>query len=299
MGKHEIGLALRLLSLGGRGEERPALLLEDKLALDLSRLDPRIFSSWRQILAAGRLEEVRAALAQGAWPAVALVDPAAAGWAPPIPDPGKVICLGRNYQAHADEQGVAAPEAPLLFPKVASALVGHGAPILLPDPEIEDRVDYEAELAVVIGRRARRVSEAEAMACVAGYTILNDVTGRRTQRAEKQWLRAKGFDSFGPCGPWIVTPEAVPDPHALAIECRVNGELRQSSDTGRMIFRIPFLIAYLSRTMTLEPGDIISTGTPGGVGEHRDPPVFLAPGDVVSCSIEGIGTLANPVLAAD
>lgn len=158
-------------------------------------------------------------------------------------------------------------------------------------------MDYEAELAVVIGRRARRVSEAEAMACVAGYTIMNDVSGRRTQRAEKQWLRAKGFDSFGPCGPWIVTADGIPDPHALAIECRVNGELRQASDTGQMIFRIPFLISYLSQTMTLEPGDIISTGTPAGVGEYRQPPVYLQAGDVVSCRIEGIGTLENTVRA--
>jgi 2-keto-4-pentenoate hydratase/2-oxohepta-3-ene-1,7-dioic acid hydratase in catechol pathway len=135
------------------------------------------------------------------------------------------------------------------------------------------------------------------MAHVAGYTVLNDVSGRRTQRAEKQWLRAKGFDGFGPCGPWIVTADEAPDPHALSIECRVNGELRQSSDTGRMIFRIPFLVSYLSATMTLEPGDIISTGTPGGVGEHRDPPVFLKDGDVVTCTIEGIGTLENPVRA--
>lgn len=258
---------------------------------------PSFFSSWRRIFAGGALGEVRAVLASGDWPAAAIVDPERAGWAPPIPDPGKVICLGRNYQAHADEQGVAAPEAPLLFPKVRTALIGQGAPIELPDPAIEDRVDYEAELAVVIGRRARRVSEAEAMACVAGYTILNDVTGRRTQRAEKQWLRAKGFDSFGPCGPWIVTPEAIPDPHALAIECRVNGELRQSSHTGLMIFRIPFLISYLSQTMTLEPGDIISTGTPAGVGEARQPPVFLQAGDVVRCTIAGIGTLENPVQA--
>jgi len=297
MSKYEVGRALRLLSLGGRGEERPALLLEDTQALDLARLGTSFFLGWRQALVAGGLDEARRILAAGDWPAAALVDPAREGWAPPIPDPGKVICLGRNYQAHADEQGVAAPEAPLLFPKVSTAFVGHGAPIVLPDPAVEDRVDYEAELAVVIGRRARRVSESEAMACVAGYTILNDVTGRRTQRAEKQWLRAKGFDSFAPCGPWIVTADGIPDPHALTIECRVNGELRQASDTGRMIFRIPFLIAYLSRTMTLEPGDIISTGTPGGVGEHREPPVFLKAGDVVSCSIEGIGTLENPVRA--
>jgi acylpyruvate hydrolase len=298
MRKHEIGRALRLLSLGGRGKERPALLLDDGKALDLTRLAPSFFSSWRQILAADGVGELRRLLAAGDWPAAALVDPDRERWAPPIPDPGKVVCLGRNYQAHADEQGVAAPEAPLLFPKLTTALIGHGAAIVLPDPEIEDRVDYEAELAVVIGRRACRVSEAEAMACVAGYTILNDVTGRRTQRAEKQWLRAKGFDSFGPSGPWIVTADGIADPHALAIECRVNGELRQSSHTGLMIFRVPFLVAYLSRTMTLEPGDIISTGTPGGVGEHREPPVFLKAGDVVTCTIAGIGTLENPVRAA-
>lgn len=284
---------MRLLSLGSRDEEHPGAWLDEGKVLDLARLEPDFFSSWRRILREGRLEAVRERVRAGGWDAAAVVDPAAARWAPPIPDPSKVICLGRNYRAHAEEQNVAPPAHPLLFPKLPSALVGHGAEIPLPDPDLEDRVDYEAELAVVIGRRARAVSEADALEYVAGYTIMNDVSGRRTQRAEKQWLRAKGFDGFGPCGPWLVTADAIPDPHALAIECRVNGELRQSSDTGRMIFRIPFLISYLSATMTLEPGDIISTGTPGGVGEHRDPPVFLQAGDTVSCGIEGIGELVN------
>ena len=232
------------------------------------------------------------------WPSLALVDPAAEGWAPPLPDPGKIICLGRNYRAHAEEQDKPVPERPLLFPKLSSALIGHGAPILLPDPAIEDRVDYEVELAVVMGRRARGVSEAEALNYVAGYTVMNDVSGRRTQRAEKQWLRAKGFDTFAPCGPWIVTADEIPNPQALAIECHVNGELRQSSDTGKMIFGVAFLVSYLSATMTLEPGDIISTGTPGGVGEHREPPTFLADGDVLRCTVAGVGSLENPVRAA-
>ena len=216
--------------------------------------------------------------------------------APPVPDPSKIVCCGLNYADHCREQNIDLPKNLVLFSKFSTALIGYGDAITW-KAGTSQQVDYEAELAVVIGRRARRVSEAEAMGCVAGYTVLNDVSGRRTQRAEKQWLRAKGFDGFGPCGPWIVTTDEIPDPHALTIECRVNGELRQSSDTGRMIFRIPYLVSYLSRTMTLEPGDIISTGTPGGVGEHRDPPVFLADGDAVTCTIQGIGTLENPVRA--
>jgi acylpyruvate hydrolase len=286
---------MRLVSLGSRHGERPGLFLEAGKVLDLTRLEGDYFSSWQQVFAENRLDELRELFIREHWPESALVDPDREGWAPPLPDPSKIICLGRNYRAHAEEQAKPLPERPMLFPKLPSALIGQGAPIPLPDPTIEDRVDYEAELAVVIGRRARNVSEAEALEAVAGYTILNDVSGRRTQRAEKQWLRAKGFDGFAPCGPWIVTADEIPDPQALAIECRVNGELRQSSDTGKMIFPVTFLIAHLSATMTLEPGDIISTGTPGGVGEHRDPPVFLKDGDVVTCSIEGIGSLENPV----
>ncbi len=286
---------MRLLSLGSRHEERPGVFLEAGKVLDLTRLEGGFFSSWRRILVEKRLDALRELLIKEQWPSSALVDPDREGWAPPLPDPSKIICLGRNYRAHAEEQAKPLPARPLLFPKLPSALIGHGAPIPLPDPAIEDRVDYEAELAVVIGRRARGVSEAQALGFVAGYTILNDISGRRTQRAEKQWLRAKGFDGFAPCGPWIVTADEIPDPQALKIECRVNGELRQSSDTGKMIFSVAYLISYLSATMTLEPGDIISTGTPGGVGEHRDPPVFLGEGDVVTCSIAGIGSLENPV----
>ena len=290
---------MKLVSLGGRDGERPGILLEDGQALDLTRLQPEVFSSWRRILHEGRLPWLSKRLEEGGFTEEVLVEPAREGWAPPIPHPGKVICLGRNYHAHAAEQDKPVPDRPLLFPKLPNALIGHGAPVPLPDPAIEDRVDYEAELAVVIGRRARDVSEAEALDFVAGYTVMNDVSGRRTQRAEKQWLRAKGFDGFAPCGPWIVTADEIPDPQALAIECRVNGELRQSSDTGKMIFGVAYLVSYLSATMTLEPGDIISTGTPGGVGEHRDPPCFLKGGDVVRCEIEGVGVLENPVIGAD
>ncbi len=286
---------MHLVSLGPRHGEHPGVLLEPGKGLDLTRLEGYFFSSWRRIFQENRLDELRELLINEDWPASAIVDPDRVGWAPPLPDPSKIICLGRNYRAHAEEQAKPLPARPLLFPKLPSALIGHGAPIPLPDPAIEDRVDYEAELAVVIGRRARGVSEAEALGFVAGYTILNDISGRRTQRAEKQWLRAKGFDGFAPCGPWIVSADEILDPQALSIECRVNGELRQSSNTAEMIFSVAYLIAYLSATMTLEPGDIISTGTPGGVGEHRDPPVFLQDGDVVTCSIAGIGSLENPV----
>jgi 2-keto-4-pentenoate hydratase/2-oxohepta-3-ene-1,7-dioic acid hydratase in catechol pathway len=216
---------------------------------------------------------------------------------PPITDPEKIICLGLNYRDHAEETGASAPAAPILFAKFANSLIGSGAPIVL--PAISDEVDYEAELAVVIGRRARLVSEAEALDHVAGAMPFNDVSARDLQMRTSQWTAGKAIDTFAPCGPALVLRDEIDDLQALHVAARVNGETLQSGTTADMIFPVAETIAFLSQLMTLEPGDIISTGTPAGVGFTRDPPIRLRVGDLVEVEIEGLGVLSNPVIKQD
>jgi 2-keto-4-pentenoate hydratase/2-oxohepta-3-ene-1,7-dioic acid hydratase in catechol pathway len=212
----------------------------------------------------------------------------------PIHDPGKIICLGLNYADHAAEQGKAPPDSPMIFAKFATCIIAAGDPVILP-ARYTQQVDYEVELAVVIGRRGKEIAEDHAMQHVAGYTIMNDVTARDFQANDKQWVRGKSCDTFAPIGPWIVTADEILNPHNLPLQLRLNGEIRQNSNTEQMVFRIPYLISYISRCLTLEPGDIVSTGTPPGVGVYRTPPTFLKAGDIMEASIEGIGTLCNPV----
>jgi len=214
---------------------------------------------------------------------------------PPVPRPQKILAFGANYRAHCAESGMPVPQKPIVFVKVPTALIAHGEDIVY--PRITKELDYEGELAVVIGKRARNVREDEAMDYVAGYTIMNDVSARDLQRTEGQWSRAKGCDTFAPCGPWLVTADEIDDPYALQIETRVNGEVRQQASTGDMVFPIPRLIAHVTEGITLLPGDIISTGTPAGVGVYRQPPGLLQPGDEVAIRIEGIGELINGVVA--
>lgn len=211
----------------------------------------------------------------------------------PLPQPSKVIGVGLNYRNHAIESGMAIPTEPIVFSKFATAVIGPEMPIRL--PEISAEVDFEAELAVVIGRRGRNVSRGDAMNYVAGYTIANDVSARDWQlkRPGGQWILGKTFDTFCPLGPALVTADEVPDPHNLRIQLRLNGETMQDSTTSELIFRIDQLIAYLSRVFTLEPGDVVLTGTPPGVGFARKPPVYLKPGDVCEVEIEGLGILRN------
>jgi len=213
---------------------------------------------------------------------------------PPIPNPRKVIGIGLNYADHAREQNVQPPESPMVFAKFPTAVIGPGRAITWPEGS-SNKVDYEAELAVVIGRRARQVSAAEAYDFIAGYTIANDVSARDVQFSDGQWVRGKSFDTFCPLGPYLLTTDEVADPHRLEILCRVNGEVLQHSNTDQLIFDIPTLVEFISRTSTLLPGDVICTGTPHGVGVFRDPQVFLKPGDVVEVEIEGLGRLRNPV----
>jgi 2-keto-4-pentenoate hydratase/2-oxohepta-3-ene-1,7-dioic acid hydratase in catechol pathway len=210
-----------------------------------------------------------------------------------IPRPGKIVCVGLNYRDHAAEAGLDLPQAPLLFAKWPNTLIGDGDAIVLP-PESK-QVDYEAELGVVIGTTAKRVSERDALDHVEGYICLNDVSARDLQFADGQWTRGKSPDTFCPVGPRLVPREEVDDPQALAIRCIVNGEALQDSSTAQMIFSVAEIIAYASQVITLEPGDLIATGTPAGVGVFRDPKVLLQDGDEVSVEIEGLGTLTNPI----
>ncbi len=211
---------------------------------------------------------------------------------PPIPRPRKIVAVGRNYREHAAEESAALPEAPLLFAKLPTALVGDGATVTW-SAALTTQVDYEAELAVVIGRTARNVPLEAALDHVLGYSCLNDVSARDLQALDGQWTRAKSLDTFCPMGPWVVTADEIPDPGALRIRCRVNGGVRQDESTAALVHGIAELITYCSRSFTLEPGDVIATGTPGGVGVFRDPPLFLEDGDVIEVEIERIGTLRN------
>lgn len=213
---------------------------------------------------------------------------------PPVTRPQKVLAIGANYRAHCAESGMPVPQKPIVFVKVTSALTAHGEAIVY--PRITHELDYEGELAVIIGKRARHVPEADAMQYIAGYTIMNDVSARDLQRTEGQWSRAKGCDTFAPCGPWLVTADEIAAPHNLTIETHVNSEVRQHASTGDMIFPIPFLIAHITSAMTLVPGDIITTGTPAGVGVYRQPKGLLQPGYEVTIRIEGIGELRNYVV---
>ena len=213
----------------------------------------------------------------------------------PVPRPGKIICVGLNYKDHAAESNMPVPTSPVTFSKYGTAVTAPGSPIRLPAASKE--VDYEAELAVVIGRRAKHVTAEQAWNCVLGYTNLNDVSARDLQFADKQWQRGKSCDTFAPMGPAIVTRDAVANPHRLRIQLRLNGKTMQDSSTEQLIFGIDTVIAFLSETITLEPGDVIATGTPPGVGFARKPPVFLNPGDVVEVEVEGLGVLSNPVVS--
>ena len=213
----------------------------------------------------------------------------------PVPRPPKIICIGLNYRDHAAESKLPIPEVPTVFAKFSTAVIGHMDPIVL--PKASAKPDYEAEFAVVIGKGGRHIAEAAWRDHVFGYTILNDVSARDFQMATSQWMIGKTFDTFAPIGPMIVTDDEIDDPHNLNISLTLNGEKLQDSNTSHLIFGIPQLIAYLSSVFTLEPGDIISTGTPAGVGFARKPPRYLAAGDEVKIEVEGIGELINPVVA--
>jgi 2-keto-4-pentenoate hydratase/2-oxohepta-3-ene-1,7-dioic acid hydratase in catechol pathway len=211
----------------------------------------------------------------------------------PVPDPGKIVCIGLNYRSHAEEAGIDPPTAPTFFAKYHNALVPAGAAVTL--PAASEKVDYEAELAFVIGRRAREVSESDALAHVAGYTLLNDLSARDLQFATPQWMPGKVFDGSAPCGPALVTPDEAGAHDAIELSLTLNGEQMQAAVTSDLIFSVPALVAHLSRLMTLEPGDIVSTGTPSGVGSVRQPRVWLKDGDEVAVSSPTLGRLETRI----
>ncbi|HEY4362296.1 MAG TPA: fumarylacetoacetate hydrolase family protein [Bryobacteraceae bacterium] len=213
----------------------------------------------------------------------------------PIPRPPKFICVGLNYRDHAAESKMEIPKVPTIFNKFTNVVIGPGDPIVI--PKVTSKPDYEAEFAFVIGRGGRYIPASSAMDHVFGYTIVNDVSARDFQTATTQWLMGKTFDTFAPTGPWIVTKDEIADPHALDISLEIGGEVLQHSNTRELIFRLPELIEYISQVVTLEPGDIVATGTPAGVGFARKPPRWIKPGEEIVVKIEGIGELRNPVVA--
>jgi len=276
---------MRLIRFGPAGQERPGLLRNGKI-VDLTRIFPEIPDIAEQFFRQGWVARVAEVDDPGRTLDVRL--------GCPVSRPSKIICLGKNYAEHAKEGALDVPDKPLLFCKAPSALTGPFDPIVLPGSS--GQVDWEVELAVVIGRQGKLIPQSQALNYVAGYSILNDVSAREAQFSDSQWFRGKSFDTFAPMGPALVTPDEVGDIDNLVLTTRVDGELMQDGNTGDLIFQIPTLIEYISQDITLLPGDIISTGTPAGVGIFRNPPVVLRPGNVVECRIDPIGALRNPVV---
>jgi 2,4-diketo-3-deoxy-L-fuconate hydrolase len=276
---------MRLIRFGDPGHECPGLWSKNGI-VDLRAIFPDIPDIGERFFAEGWLEKVESTRA--------VPQKMDARLGPPVARPSKIICLGKNYPEHAKEGGFDVPKAPLLFCKTPNALNGPFDPVLL--PRSSDQIDWEVELAVVIGKTGKRIPASRALDYVAGYTVMNDVSGRRAQFAHSQWFRGKSFDTFAPLGPALVTPDEIGDVQDLRLTAKVNGRLMQEGSTRDMLFKIETIIADVSEDITLTPGDIISTGTPAGVGIFRDPPVVLKAGDEVECWVEKIGALHNRIV---
>ena len=280
---------MRLIRFGPQGKEKPGLWKDGKI-VDLKKIFPQIPDIGETFFVEGWLEKI----ANVQEPGQVIRDRIGS----PVHRPSKIICLGKNYAEHAQEGGFDKPETPLLFCKTPNALSGPYDPILL--PKSSGRVDWEVELAVVIGKQGKRITKKDASGHIAGFTVFNDVSGREAQFSDSQWFRGKSFDTFAPLGPFLVTLDEIgemSDAQNLNLTAIVNGNIMQAGNTRDMIFDIPTLIENISEDMTLLPGDIIATGTPAGVGIFRDPPVVLKPGDVVECRIEKIGSIINTVVS--
>lgn len=276
---------MKLVRFGEKGNVKPGLWKDGNI-VDLREIFPRIPDISETFFREGWLEKVAEVKNPGRKIEIRI--------ASPIHRPSKIICLGKNYAEHAKEGGFENPETPLLFCKTPNALTGPHDPIIL--PRSSGQVDWEVELAVVIGKEGKRINKTDALDYVAGFTVMNDVSGRQAQFSDSQWFRGKSFDSFAPAGPFIVTPDEIDDVNNLRLTAAVDGEIMQDGNTRDMIFDIRDIIENISEDITLIPGDIISTGTPAGVGIFRDPPIVLKPGNMVECRIERIGSIINKVV---
>jgi len=289
---------MRLVTFLHRGETRLGALSSgeaDQIVVDLHRADGRLPSDMISFLEAGETAHALAEQALAAPPPQATLKLSAVRLKAPIPRPGKIICIGQNYLEHAHESNADAPPFPIIFAKYANSVIGHGEPIVI--PAAVEKPDYEGELAVVIGRRGRNIPEAGALDYAAGYMPLNDVSARDWQDRTSQWVIGKTPDTFCPMGPALVTADEIPDVQNLWLRTVIGDEVLQEGHTSWMIFSVAHLIADMSQVMTLEPGDVIATGTPAGIGAARTPPRWLRPGDVVRVEIEQVGVLENPVIA--
>lgn len=284
---------MRFLSFGHPEGRRPGVCLDEERVLDIAAQWPHWPRGWRGLLAAGLRGEIERQIKQGAFQEANLRPLAGLRLCAPVPDPSKIVALGRNYASHAAEQKRAVSARPLLFAKAPSCLVGQGDTVIVPPHE--SKPDAEAELALIIGRRAKDVAADEAFDYIAGITAFNDVSGREAQFGDKLWLRGKSFDTFGPAGPWAVSLDECGDPDRLDLSLSINGEYWQRTNTAEMMVSCREILAYVSAQMTLFPGDLIATGTPGGVGVFQDPPRFLQDGDLMAVSLETVGTLENRV----
>ncbi len=287
---------MRLATIQTPNGIRAALAVGDHF-IDIHASDPGLPGCVKNILAASAATRQAVANLATCTKAVKYAANAVA-ILPPVPKPSKIVCVGLNYRDHAIEGGKAIPTEPVIFAKFPNTIIAHGQPIKL--PKVAEKVDYEAELVIVIGKTAKNVpNDASAFQYVGGYTCGHDVSARDWQfrGEEKQWTIGKTFDTFAPIGPWIVTSDEKFDPHNARIQLRLNGQTMQNSSTKEFIFQVPAMLAFITQVITLEPGDLIFTGTPPGVGIARKPPVLLKAGDVCEVEIEGIGTLKNPVVA--
>jgi len=274
---------MKLIKFGQQGSEKPGVILSNGTTIDVSAFTPDFDEAFFE---SSGLERLSAWLEMNATNAPQV--PAGIRLGAPLARPSKIICIGLNYSDHAKESGMAVPVEPIIFFKSTTALTGPNDGLVI--PEGSEKTDWEVELAVVIGKTARSVSEDAAMDYVAGYVLHNDYSERAWQLERGgQWVKGKSADTFAPLGPWLATKEEIPDPHILRLWLKVNGEMKQDGTTANLIFKIPFLVSYLSRFMTLLPGDVISTGTPAGVGLGFNPPQYLRVGDTVELGIDGLG----------
>lgn len=287
---------MKLVRYGDPGHERPGVWFDDGegpqildvrgMAFDIADYDSFFFSRHGLARVSALFRENKCKL----------IPAASVRLGPPVARPGKIICVGKNYADHAKEFDAIVPTSPVLFSKAGTSLSGPFDPIVIQ----ADRTttDSEVELAVVIGTRARQVSEQDALRFIAGYTVVNDVTDRQAQKEGQQWFRGKSFDTFCPMGPWMITADEFDPNRNTELISRLNGEVLQKGNIRDMMFKIPYLISFISRSITLEPGDVIATGTPSGVGFARNPPVLLKSGDVIECEVRGIGSIKNTVKTA-